>query len=190
MKLFYVYCFAALTAGVILVSRGVTDETVDPFGDAFGAEGASEGVVKVPAPRSDVEELRAKYLEAAKQRAEMMDEDALREAVESEEKSVAELRAHQAVKKVEQELERIADEYSDTAAGQHAVVVFNQLQHLNRNGRARPHDDFSDDHFDDDRRFDDTDVLEPRKDEPFDDLPEDNATPVPDRETPFRPSKR
>jgi len=189
MKSFCLHCSAALIAGVALVAHGVTDETPDPFGDAVGLPDVSEAVVEVPAPQSDVEGLRAKYLEAARQRAEMMDEDALREAVETEEKSVTELRARQALRKVEQELERIGDEYSDTIAGRNAVVIFNELQKLNRNGRVRLRDTFLEDHFENDRAFDDPDGLEPRKDNAFGDLPETDATPVRNRDRPFRPSK-
>ncbi len=155
MKSFCLYCFAALMAGAVLVSHGVTEETADPFGDVFDTDNANDAVVEVPAPRSEIDDLRAQYLEAAKQRAEMMGEDALREAVETEEKSVAELRAHQALKKVQQELERIGDEYSDTIAGQHAAVLLSQLQQLDRNGRPQqrvfelPGDPVEDSFYDD-----------------------------------------
>lgn len=156
MKSFCLYCFVALMAGAILVSHGVTDETPGPFGDeVFDVDVASEAVVEVPVHRSEIDDLRAKYLEAAKQRAEMMDEEALRDAVETEEKSVAELRARQALMTVEQELGRIADEFTDTAAGQHAAILLRQLQQLDRNGRSQqrafelPGDSVDDSFYDD-----------------------------------------
>jgi|GEM_PF-2208106 len=187
MRSFCLYCLAALTAGAVLVSNGVTDETPDPFNDeVFDTDVVSERVVEVPGPRSELEDLRVKYLEAARQRAEIMDEAALREAVESEEKSVAELRARQALKKVEQELERIADEYSETTAGQQSVEVHKLLQSLSRNGRTKSHG------TSDGRFFDDPGTIsEPLNEDAFDyDLPETDATPQQGRDRAFQRSKR
>ena len=60
-----------------------------------------------------------------------MDADELREALELEEKKVAELRAQLALKQVEERLRQITTEYSETTAGRQARALLMSLQKSN-----------------------------------------------------------
>lgn len=133
MKSFAVSVAVVSLTGLVLISQGVTEENLaffpagtqdDP--DLFSFDEPQETVEVAPA--DPVESLREQYLEAARQRASLMDEAALRAAVESENSLVAELRAKQALQQVEQKLEQIIGEYPETAAGQRARRLLITLQ--------------------------------------------------------------
>lgn len=142
-------CCVVVLAGVVLISPGRTEENLQFFsadGQDSSRPEAAAGPVRYQAPQevvelspaaSGVETLREQYLEAARQRASLMDEAALRRAIESEETQVAELRAQQSLQQVQQQLQQITDEYSKTVAGRRAQQLLNHLQSMedDRDGR-------------------------------------------------------
>lgn len=149
MKTFGVCCFAALLVGIVLNSHGVTDDNLtffspedtqssDPFGNKTDEPATVEFVEEIEivevAPREvGLEALRRQYLEAAKERAGLMDAEALRQAIEAEQSTVAELQAQRALKQVEQQLEQISERYADTLGGRRARNLLSQLRARERN---------------------------------------------------------
>ena len=132
MRALSLYCFATVFAVIVLVSHGVSDDQdTSPNSLEFSTAG-----VEVARPDDGIGDLRRQYLDAAKQRASLMDERALRQAIDAGGKMVAELRAQQAFNQAEQQLQQITREYPDTRAGRRAQKLLHALQGVD------------DDHFD------------------------------------------
>ncbi len=147
MKSYVLPCSAALLAGTLLISQGVSEENLTffaPQSEDDGAlaplESADVDVVEL-APTTDLRALREQYLDAARQRASLMDEAALREAIATESKMVDELRAQQALLKVEQQLQQISVEYAETAAGDRARRLLIRLEATEDRGPLMPEPD-------------------------------------------------
>lgn len=140
MKAFGVCCFAALLMGIVLNSHGVSDDNLLFFAnqesDSFRSNSEEEsdaGLVEVAPQEEGLEALRRQYLEAAKERAGLMDAEALRQAIEAEQSTVAELQAQRALKQVEQQLEQISERYADTPGGRRARNLLSHLRARERN---------------------------------------------------------
>ena len=132
MKSIGLCCGAALLAGCVLVSQGVSEDNLtffaaDDLGTSQDTVVAAPDTVTVD-PDDNLESLRKQYLEAAQQRAGLMDQVALQQALNAEKKAVAELRAKQQLQLVEQQLQQITNEYPQTAAGKKAKGLLMQLQ--------------------------------------------------------------
>lgn len=165
MKLFGLYCGAVILAGAVLISQGMTQDNLVFFSadgpnaplsitaDPGVEQDVTADLVELAPASSGVDGLRAQYLEAARQRASLMDEQALRKALQLEEKKVAELRAQQALRQVEERLQQITSEYPETEAGRRAGRLLHQLQNPAVDRGFRSFDDFDSGPSDDVDRF-------------------------------------
>jgi len=130
MKTLMLFCFAAFATTAVFVSRAQTDEVPSNAPLFLDASGFSDDAVELQPARDDLNALRGQYLDAARQRSELMDEEALRKAIAGEEKSVAELHAQRSLDQVEQQLLQITNEFTATAAGRRAAALLEQLTML------------------------------------------------------------
>ena len=125
MRTFTVYYFAALLTAGVLISNGRADHPADSpsFPEVSTEPIRSNEAVEVPDGPGELQRLRDKYARAAQQRSELMDETTLREPIDSQEKSVVELKAQNALEDIKQQLGQTLKLYSNTKAAGHPQLL-------------------------------------------------------------------
>ena len=180
-----------LTASVVLVGIIVVQATV---GRSQDENARPAPLVSFPTPDltpavqepvSPADSLRARYLQLAKEKAELMQEEALQQEIEQTERRIVELKAERRLNEAKQALETIAEEFPDSEAARTASRMLNAINEesdilpVPETGSEfdQPADPSS---F---RPFDNTRELpsEPARDQPELDFPAESTFPPSDR---------